>query len=258
MRFPLSRLIASFFCAMLAALSFSAKAKDPAPVNTPYFNFDDFTQGQPFKLNTLPTTKYGPAWADVSTGMENFLECEGGSYALCYYSGPQGTTPCEANGKGLAQCTCYQMPTGGKYRVLINAILNQEVYLQTVKACGHDGRKCKPRGKVTAPVCAAINDNKLIPGADSISTFSTALEKTMPIHPTSCPSGPYAGCMTAPCKSTGQTDPTTGLPLVQCACPTYNGPYQVGQKIEADQCKLPGYGVWSAAYNVPKKSGKKK
>ena len=54
--------------------------------------------------------------------------------------------------------------------------------------------------------------------------------------------------MTAPCKKTGNIDSATGLPLVQCACPIYDGPYQVGKDISQQQCTLGGDSIWSAAY----------
>jgi hypothetical protein len=127
--------------------------------------------------------------------------------------------------------------------------LNLDVYLDTVQTCGHDGSNCLPRGNQVAPVCDAINNNTLIPGADLISTFSLYLENDMPINQTDCATPAlYAGCMTAPCKRTGEIDPATGLPLVQCACPTFNGPYQVGQDVSQDQCILGNNNVWSAAY----------
>jgi hypothetical protein len=212
--------------------------------------FSEFTGHKHFRLNTLPTTRFGPPWADILVRPENFLECKGAPIALCYYSGPEGVTPCEfAQGQDLASCKCYEIPSGPTYFVDINAILNLDVYLDTVKKCGHDGGNCLPRGPDTAPVCDAINDNKLIPGADLISTFSHFLEKEMPIDQTTCATPAlYAGCMTAPCKRTGETDPTTGLPIVQCACPTFDGPYQVGQDISQEQCVLGNNNVWSAAY----------
>lgn len=215
------------------------------------FDFDRFTGNKPFKLNTLPTTPYGPPWADVLTQTENFLECKGASIALCYYSGPGPTTPCTLDGLGLANCTCYEIPAGQRYLVDINAILNRDVYLETVARCGKDGSKCRPTGSLEAPVCEAINNNTLIPGADLVSTFSLYLEKQIHIDPTTCATpAAYAGCMTAPCKRTGKTDASTGLPLVQCGCPTFTGPYQVGTAINQDQCVLGGNNIWSAAYNA--------
>ena len=102
--------------------------------------FDDFTKH--FRLNTLPTTPYGPAWADILVRPENFLACKGASIALCYYSGPGPVTPCTVEeGKGLANCTCYEIPSGLPYFVDINAILNLDVYLDTVKTCGTEWRK---------------------------------------------------------------------------------------------------------------------
>src|SRR5262249_46739205 len=128
-----------------------------------------------------------------------------------------------------------------------NAILNLDVYRKTVKACGSDGSGCLPRGPRTAPVCDAINNNTLIPGADLISTFSLYLENDLPIGQTPCTTPAlYAGCMPAPGKRTGDTDPTTGLALTECACPTFEGPYQVGQ--DAQPCGLDNNLVWSAAY----------
>lgn len=230
----------------------------PTPTTSPTsatgatLDFAQYTGGKTFKLNTLPTTPYGPAWADIIVQKSNFLECKGASIALCYYSGPEGTTPCTIDGGNIANCTCYQIPAGQPYLVDINAILNMEVYLQTVEQCGKDGSKCKPTGTIDAPVCESINNNTLIPGAELISTFSTYLAKQIPINPTTCSTpAAYAGCMTAPCKQTGKTDPNTGLPLVQCGCPTYTGPYQVGTKINQNQCVLGSPYIWSAAYQVP-------
>jgi hypothetical protein len=226
----------------------------PNPSSRASFNLDRFTGTTPFKLNTLPTTAYGPPWADIVTKPPNMLECKvkTAPVALCYYSGPGPTTPCTLDGLGIANCTCYEIPAGQPYLVDINAILNRDVYLKTVAVCGKNGENCAPTGTREAPVCEAINNNTLIPGADLISTFSLYLEKQIPIDPTNCATpAAYAGCMTAPCKRTGKTDPTTGLPLVQCGCPTFTGPYQVGQKIPADQCVLGGNYVWSAAYTPP-------
>ena len=212
------------------------------------FDLKRYTQDKPFRLNTLQTTPYGPAWADILLENSNFLECRGAAIALCYYSGAGPTTPCVPDGLGIANCTCYEIPAGQPYKVDMNAILNLDVYLRTVAKCGSDGSLCRPTGTIDAPVCDAINNNTLIPGADLISTFSLYLEKQLPIKPTTCSTpAAYAGCMTAPCKRTGKTDPNTGLPLVQCGCPTYTGPYQVGQA--QDQCVLEGNYIWSAAYN---------
>jgi len=244
--------------ALLTVLAFVYRS-DQTPVEAQTsvpatFSFIRYTYNQktPFKLNTIKTTKYGPPWADVVVHPANMVSCESKApIALCYYSGPQGTVPCNQDGLGIANCTCYEIPTASQgnkqpYLVDINAILNEEVYLQTIATCGPEGRGCKPIGSKEAPVCNAINNNTFIPGADLISTFSLYLEKDMPIHETNCPISDYAGCMTAPCKRTGEIDPKTKLPLVQCGCPVYKGPYQVGTT--TDQCELGGSYVWSAAY----------
>ncbi len=229
------------------------------PWSVPPSNFFGFPEHGRFRVNTLPTTPFGKPWADILIKPENFLQCKGASIALCYYSGPDApatadslATPCEvAPGGKIANCTCYEIPAGPTYMVDINAILNLDVYLATVKACGHDGGRCVPNGPTTAPVCDAINANRLIPGADLISTFSLYLERDYPtLNGLTCKNAPYAGCMTAPCKrgETETIDPATGLPLVQCACPIWTGDYQVGYP-NGNACALGGNNVWSAAFS---------
>ena len=231
----------------------NARAWPDAP-----FNFLEFTGSSRFHLNTLPTTAFGKPWADILVKPENFLQCKGASIALCYYSGPDAAsspgavpTPCKSLlGDGIANCTCYEIPAGPTYLVDINAILNLDVYLDTVKTCGHDGSLCKPNSGTTPPVCDAINNNTLIPGADLISTFSLYLESTYPTQSSlSCESAPYAGCMTAPCRRTvpETIDPVTGLPLVQCSCPIATGNFQVGYP-NGNSCSLGATNVWSAAF----------
>lgn len=251
-------LIALFCLPVLSGLSFHARPAAAQDSRRAPFNFKRYTGNKPFRLNTLPTTPFGPPWADIVTNPKtNMLECRGNTapIALCYYSGPEGATPCSPGEPGIANCTCYEIPKGQTYYVDINAILNLDVYLRTVAACGKDGDNCRPAGERQAPVCDSINNNTLIPGADLISTFSLYLKETLPIHPTSCPQSTYAGCMTAPCKRTGSKDPKTGLPLVQCGCPTYDGNYQVGQEIPPEQCVLKDKHVWSAAYTPKPAAG---
>jgi len=252
--YPLIMMVGLLCVSTLAGLVYSGDQAPAAAQESARstFDFERYTKNTPFKLNTLPTTAYGPPWADIVKQPSNFLECKGAAIALCYYSGPGPTTPCNPDGLGIANCTCYEIPSGHPYLVDINAILNRDVYLKTVAKCGKEGGNCRPTGPLEAPVCEAINNNTLIPGADLISTFSLYLEKQIPISMTSCATpAAYAGCMTAPCKRTGKTDPKTGLPLVQCGCPTFMGPYQVGTAINQDQCVLGGNYLWSAGYTPP-------
>ena len=257
--------------ALVSAYS-ADSASDPSCKQDLNFSFHQFTKNKPFKLNTLCTTPYDnpntPAWADILVAPQNFVACKGATIALCYYSGPvtpadpsadppTPPTPCYLrDGEDIADCTCFEIPAGSTYYVDINAILNLDVYLDTVNKCGITGKQCLPFGSQEAPVCEAIRTGKLIPGADLISTFSFALEREIPIVQGNCteanPPNLYAGCMTAPCKRIpGEYYPNAPYPLVQCACPTYRGPFQVGRQITAeDPCDLPDKDntVWSAAF----------
>jgi len=197
-------------------------------------------------------TKLGPAYADIVKRPANFLQCEGGPIALCYYSGPEPQTCTLTEDGRFATCECFEIPPG-LYFVDIHAILNYWVYLKTVNTCGKQGRKCF--GKVNkAPVCQAINKGKLLPGAELISAFSLAKVKEKGLGQTNCPLDPketdvYAGCMTASCSRTDIEG------IVNCTCPTFNGRYQVGQDIPKKMCTLGSDLVWSAAYN-PNQDGK--
>jgi hypothetical protein len=186
-----------------------------------------------------------PAYADVVEAPSNFLPCHGGPFALCYYSGPDGSPAsenlaCRLSDDGrFANCRCYEMPYG-PYFVLNTAILNYAVYLETVEVCGLDGSGCQVPN--SAPVCDYINENRFIPGADVISTFSFDCVPTDGLGSTSCSTSepPYAGCMTAPCRRTADAG------IVECSCPVFDGPYQVGQSEVS--CDLGDDLVWSAAY----------
>src|SRR5262249_23461471 len=103
--------------------------------------------------------------------------------------------------------------------------------------------KCIPAPVNTAPVCNYINRQKLIPGADLISTFSFDCAAEEPIGVTKCGAGTYAGCMTAPCQETDAEG------TVECRCPLFDGPFEVGK--DGQKCSLTDPpGVWSAAHNV--------
>jgi hypothetical protein len=228
------------------------------------------------------TTQYGPAKADIIVGgskSTNMLYCNGGAYALCFFSGPPNPTgtnpankplPCVQEGN-IAKCTC-QAYTSGPYFVDINAILNRGAYFQTVNACGQDGSKCANMtncgadgsmpgctSQPQAPVCQYVKNQNpnnpnasLMPKADLVSTFSFAMDSNYKLGSTAC-NGLYAGCMTAPCffKAGHKSPPTDGEPI-QCECPTYTGVNQVGQSNQS--CSITGGGkatyVWSAGNSV--------
>jgi hypothetical protein len=194
------------------------------------------------------TTPNGPAYANILLDSSNFLPCLGGPYALCYYSGPSSgpqDLSCNLTVDGeYANCNCYTVPFGA-YFVDINAILNHSVYEKTVAQCGADGSNCAAIN--SAPVCQSINQGTLIPGAKLFSTFSFDCIPTNGIGQTSCTSALYAGCMTAPCLPTDQPG------IANCSCPTFTGPFQVGQN--AQMCPLGDDLVWSAAYAPPAAPG---
>jgi len=208
--------------------------------------------GLPFQFNTMMTAapdSESPAYADILVDpKKNFLACEGGPFALCYYSGPDGALPCKTNtllNDPMSECTCIEIPYG-VYYVDIHAILDVETYQQTVAYCGQTGENCPSKNQ--APVCGITNSNNLFPGADMISAFSFACGQENNRGSTTCPESVYAGCMTAPCYRDGGDSGT-----VTCLCPNYKGPYQVGQDLEdPSQCYLGRRNVWSAAYQVPR------
>ncbi len=187
------------------------------------------------------TTSFGPAYADITLASSNFVPCRGGPFALCYYSGPSSGAEdlsCTLTADGnYANCQCFDIPYG-VYFVDVNAILNHAVYEKTVAQCGADGSLCATLN--SAPVCANVNQGNLMPGSSIYSTFSFDCVPENGLGLTDCSNAPYAGCMTAPCFKTGQAG------MVQCSCPVFNGPYQVGQNDQA--CTLGDNLVWSAAY----------
>jgi hypothetical protein len=130
----------------------------------------------------------------------------------------------------------------------MTGILNYQVYQETVKVCGADGSACATTPD-KAPVCRAIKEGRLIPGADAISTFSTSQASVFavaqllaPKKPalTICPKAPYAGCMTAPCQMTSSG-------FAQCSCPVFWGIFQLSRANA--QCTLGDHHVWSASYD---------
>lgn len=293
-------LLGLFFAASLGASHMAAWAQ---PAGGPFSvqTVGDAAEGAPqfgrFRFNDRKTTPFGPAYADIWLSPSNFLACKPPvgrpfTYALCLFSGPAVATPVPANGSASvnpplpcrlsadgksADCTCYaltteQYPPYVPYFVDINAILNLDLYLRTVAACGHGGENCSPRAPIRdyswwndAPVCRAANADRVIPGADLISVFSTVKTSDYATgaspNSTSCTTGKYVGCMTAPCRHTGKRD-SAGNELVQCQCPVYDGPFEISQAgVPCDANNLtppaerskpavpPPVYVWSAAHN---------
>jgi len=137
--------------------------------------------GLPFEFNIMMTAlpdSESPAYADILVEpSDNFLKCEGGPFALYYYSGPEGPLPCNTrNNDPLSECKCIEIPYG-VYFVDINAILDVDTYQQTVDYCGQSGSNCTSKNQ--APVCGVINANTLFPGADlSLCSASPVQKRT--------------------------------------------------------------------------------
>ena len=75
----------------------------------------------------------------------------------------------------FATCKCV-VKTGITF-VLITAILNEKVYQETVEKCGPTGAGCTDTD--SAPVCQAMQDGNLIPGADVISDWSPDVQRLL-------------------------------------------------------------------------------
>jgi hypothetical protein len=121
--------------------------------------------------------------------------------------------------------------------VMINAILDVNVWKETRKACPLGTVSCPKPNK--APVCSYINNQtlfgneKIVTGNETstVSLVSTFSSKGSHAHgggwvglkTTDCTQKPgkYAGCMTAPCREL--TDKK-----VICECPVAVGAYQIG------------------------------
>jgi hypothetical protein len=252
----------------------------------------DNCSNTPFEATKCWTTPYGPAAADVvvvpsdasspvPTNSPNMLACQGGGYALCFFSGPptaivnEGQAlPCVLGADGLvANCTCQYYSSVGTYYIDINGILSQGAYYEAVKQCGPDGSGCSnivTSSTKTANVCTYVNNqplgnpaNSFYPkGAQVVSTFSFAMTPPYPLSktPTAC-NGKYAGCMTAPCRFADGSSPAShkdGDPI-QCECPVYDGDYQIGAAGQA--CAISSSDgktyVWSASNTVVSPASKK-
>jgi hypothetical protein len=211
---------------------------------------------------------------------------------------PKNTLTCTPDyTTGFANCQC-QVYNTGPYYVAMNGILNRGAFYQTQKECGHEGSGCKniaacdENGKQKincadgpcptcperiATVCEYIgaqgydkekafypqSHHSNMSRVDLISTFSFAMGGTDSTGPyqlgsTSCDEAFYAGCMTAACAFPDGSPKTDGS-IVNCACPLWQGKYQMGQPEKnlpsSTLCPTNQSWVWSAAYAVkPQKS----
>ncbi len=193
--------------------------------------------GGSFPLNRLLTTPYGPSWANVVLQPQDFVTCFG-PYALCFYA------DCTVLPDGVSVCPCFEWY--GTNFVDINAIMNLDSYLATKSQCDADPNICRqPNG---AQVCADLITGSFLPSAQRFSTFSFYRAEQEPIGSTDCAdeAGPYAGCMTAPCFGPALPDPSGRAATIQCECPIWDGPFQLGKDdLTCDASPK----VWSAAYN---------
>jgi hypothetical protein len=229
----------------MAAQSHSRPQLTPdslSPSDDPVSWLEQFVPDSPTFWNNSQnwTSNYGPAYRDVVQSPSQFLACSG-QFALCFHSGAD-PYPCHLSPDGRsADCKCT-VSTKTNY-VLLTAILNYPVYLDTVALCGADGSLCG--GTNQAPVCQFLTAGRLIPGADVLSTFDPDSHDTIikilkgQETVTVCPKAPYAGCMTAPCRL--NSDGTAN-----CKCPVFTGKFQlVGA---GAQCSLGGDLVPSSDY----------
>jgi hypothetical protein len=189
------------------------------------------------------STEYGPNYADVNTNLtRNMMPCElpaHKEYALCSESGPDPLACKVEKGSRFAICKCIIKQ--GLGFVNIHAILNHQAYVKTVEACGHDGARCIDTAN-KAPICQNVIKNTVIPGADLTSMWSPTFRDSLTASRTSCPRGPYLGCMTAPCK----IRKVNGERFAFCSCVVMYGKFQLSAP--GASCNLPDGLLWSASY----------
>ncbi|WP_200283668.1 hypothetical protein [Rhabdochromatium marinum] len=227
---------------------------------------EPFCSNLPYCIPDCYTTEAGPAWAGGGQSQNDLLFCPYAEYANCHFSGPPYATgtdpsnvalPCEVQpGTTVANCTCEVVR--GPNWVNLTAIMNLGAYYETIAACGEDGSNCVnmstcPTGQeeacytgTIAPVCkyVAYQDSRfphlsLIPGADLISTYGLTMNSHyQTTDTTSCSNDYVAGCMTAPCYYTDDSQE-----YAQCECPiTFSESFQLSQG--GVDCDLPAGYVW--------------
>jgi hypothetical protein len=250
---PLTRLqICVFLMVAGFALALAAQTASPQPASSSnassYWN-DPVNWKQQFVPDSLLfwdnsknwTTNFGPAYRDVAEQPSQFLKCSS-QFALCFESGPE-PLPCTLSPDGRsADCKCLVFNKTNY--VLLTAILNYPVYQQTFQQCVNSASGCP--GTNSAPVCGYLPGGALIPGADVISTYDPLTQETLVKAmngtgpTTTCPKGPFAGCMTAPCTLDDDRHTAT------CKCPVFTGRFTLAGS--GATCSLGGNLVPSASY----------
>lgn len=225
-----TKLLCALSISLLAMLSLVGCDTNTRPITCPLA--PPYCGGL-FPLNNQNTTQYGPPWANVVT---QFLPCFG-PYALCYYA---DCTP--GLNDTVTECECESL--FGLNFVEMSSIMNKPVYEETIRVCAANPERCSiPNG---APVCDAINNQtfyQTVPNVVSISDFSFFGFDASAAIGTNCTSSPgiYAGCMTTACY-----DNNNGNGNLTCICPTFDGPFQLGQVgVPCDISPL----TYSASYN---------
>jgi hypothetical protein len=278
-RTPVSSTLA-LFCLVLALLAAAcADTKEPAEPAEPTEPAETTDTADGGSCADQPYVVNPDAAQDVIESPTNFLRCTAGDYALCYYSGadPLPCTVAEASQSAACQCQVFTASEEEPMYVLMTSILNLCAFTEAVEQCGEDGSGCYnicnddphspqchgvtlPEDQQQAAVCDYVADGTFNPTADFISTFSFAkvaapdTEETFAIACNDT-TGPYAGCMTAPCN--GEATDELGHRYVTCACPVWPADgsavdYQFGRKCDetpTGNCTLADGQVWSAAYS---------
>ncbi|MEL7059332.1 MAG: hypothetical protein AAGN46_04805, partial [Acidobacteriota bacterium] len=240
----------------------------------------DLAQAEAGNCASQPYEQRPAAARDSYSSPTNFLRCDSGEYALCYYSGAD-PLPCDlsTDETGDCQCQVFTASAEAPMYIEIGGILNACVYAETVEQCGANGAGCQnictdhpsiPGCSATstsrvAPACDYVADGTFNPAADVISTFSLATVSvpdgrgTFSIASNDA-NGQYAGCMTAPC--TGSEIDADGNEYTTCACPLWptdgsSADYQFGRRCHPGDdpksprnCDLADDQVWSAAVDA--------
>lgn len=170
-----------------------------------------------FELNVQNTTPWGPAWADaILSEVADFVPCRG-PYALCFYAlcqERQQTGDWVQGTFRTVDCPCSNHD--GIYMVMINGILDKGLWQATRDKCPMGSVSCPMPN--SAPVCDSINSGTFLGGSSRISAFGfdTLKPSLWPLSVTQCDKGPFAACMTAPCKSAA--DGKSSI----CECPIFD------------------------------------